>query len=316
MTATALMMQITTGNSCGEKAINSEEIAEFWRNGDKQERVEIFRQVATFHKVAFEYNLHGTLEKTFPVMLGFLTWLNETVELFDVESIEKILATVNYLIKNKMGEGDVVGNELQSKLLELLQQHISNIDLEDVSPRALAALVLAYLKQIAIENREIKMKLELNAARKIINSYQTFPGALFVNLLHRPTENNVGSLKESRVRVALQEVMLNAYNRLKWEHSLLGLEAPTVDDMNSTQLQIRDAVHHFIIRNDQHSTVGVYARDIYEHVTPLLQRLGSSDQMTMAFRGALADLLHTGKIATFGTDQPPRFFISVRTNIL
>jgi hypothetical protein len=88
----------------------------------------------------------------------------------------------------------------------------------------------------------------------------------------------------SRMRVALQELMLNAYNRLKREHSLLGLEAPTVDDMNSTQLQIRDAVHHFIIRNDQHSTVRVYARAIYEHVTPLLQRLGSSDQMTMALR--------------------------------
>jgi len=124
--------------------------------------------------------------------------------------------------------------------LEILHPHISNINREDIGPRALSALVRSYLKQKAIEKHEVKMMLDLKAAKAIIASYQTFPGALFVKLPYRPTESNVGSLMERQVRVALQEVMLNAYNRLKREHSLLGLESSTVDDINRTCLQVRD----------------------------------------------------------------------------
>lgn len=102
------------------------------------------------------------------------------------------------------------------------------------------------------------------------------------------------------------------------EHYLLDLEAPTVEDINSTQMQIRDAIHHFILENDQYGRVAVGVNDIMasKEVTTPLRRLGGAEEMTVAVRNAFSELLRAMKIAKHGTVEPPTHFVSIRTNIL
>ena len=68
---------------------------------------------------------------------------------------------------------------------------------------------------------------------------------------------------ESNVRVALKEMMQRRYNTLKKEHNLLDIHPLRAGEaISSTEVQVMDAIHHYIKMNDQQVSIGVSAEDI------------------------------------------------------
>lgn len=106
------------------------------------------------------------------------------------------------------------------------------------------------MKQTALDTRQKKKEQQLTAAKQIIGScYRDYyPNELF-NLLS--CCGNYKSLVESNVRVALKEMMQRRYNTLKEQHTLLGIHPLRADEaFSSTEVQVRDAIHHYIKMND------------------------------------------------------------------
>lgn len=58
-------------------------------------------------------------------------------------------------------------------------------------------------------------------------------------------------------------MMQSRYNTLKEQHTLVGIHPLRADEaISSTEVQVRDAIHHDIKMNDQQASIGVSAEDI------------------------------------------------------
>mmetsp|Transcript_13522 Transcript_13522/g.21083 ORF Transcript_13522/g.21083 Transcript_13522/m.21083 type:complete len:243 (+) Transcript_13522:754-1482(+) len=238
-------------------------------------------------------------------MVGFLSWLDITIDLFDLESVGILLDTEDHL----HNDGGAIG--IVSEFNQLLRPHKDNIS-PKVDEYTRAALVQSSLKEIALSTRLQKKEQQLAAAKQIIGTFyrDCYPNELFNRLSYC---GNNKSLVENDVRVALKEMMQRRHHTLQQQHSWLGILPQNVEDgVSSTDIQVRDAVHHYIKMNDQQGSIGVSASDIYSYIHPILVRNNlSTGDMSSTFSKALRSLLRATKIGTFGTETPPRFFVSV-----
>lgn len=65
-------------------------------------------------------------------------------------------------------------------------------------------------------------------------------------------------------------MMQSRYNTLKEQHTLVGIHPLRADEaISSTEVQVRDAIHHDIKMNDQQASIGVSAEDIYGYIDPI-----------------------------------------------
>lgn len=295
-----LINEIVRSDSSGGRAISDRHIHDFWKNNTNNRR-DTFQKLVKFHCLAFRFNLLSSRNTTTPAMVGFLTFLQHTVDLFDLQTIQKLLATVDLF---QLSDTDGTCDNLQLKFIELFHSHTSTIP-TGLDEQSLSLLVQAYLKHKAVDARLQISERRAGAFGTIMREIiHTLPDELFYRMPHQRT--NSAPLVESTARLCLQQVL---FDRVRNDDTLhdaferLDVRVPLRYDnpqMSNEDSAMQNA-YHLIKSQHGHAPVGM--RDILGYVLPRLPADVNNDEKARLIIVVLNELVNGNRIQRINQNE-------------
>lgn len=260
---TDYLIGVTTG---AEKNLSEQCIADFWRHKSEQRTI-TFNNIVEIY-LASSYYQSSLLSSLEEALNNILTWIEYTADLFDTETIKKLVPNIDFTRASYTGVEEGIMNIIGKSIKVAVNGNGNHTDV-------VFAFMSSLLREASQKKQINKLEQKVDAGKSIITTaYSHYAGDLFYTLPHNGLHNiSDGALAQSQTKQILQRIMMKGYKDKEQQHNILGVDPPHVDDETSLEVQIEEAAYHYIKNNDNNGTTTVGARDILNYVAPLLNRV-------------------------------------------